>query len=110
MQGLSLKGGLLYAGSDGANREAFNRDWNNVQPRIGVAWQPAQKWVVRGGYGLYYLGQNAVGAETGFSRHRTGHYQAFRLMVTPLFSCVNNLQQREWLLQMGYQQCRTKIA
>ena len=68
VQGLSLKGGLLYAGSDGANREAFNRDWNNVQPRIGVAWQPAQKWVVRGGYGLYYLGQNAVGAETGFSR------------------------------------------
>ncbi len=50
------------------NREAFNRDWNNIQPRIGVAWQVTPKWVVRGGYGLYYLGQNAAGADTGFSR------------------------------------------
>lgn len=68
VQGLSLKGGLLYAGSEGAAREAFNRDWNNIQPRIGIAWQLAPKWVLRGGYGLYYLGQNAAGADTGFGR------------------------------------------
>lgn len=68
VQGLSLKGGLLFAGSNGLERDAFNRDWNNIQPRIGVAWQLAPKWVLRGGYGLYYLGQNGVGSDAGFSR------------------------------------------
>jgi len=65
---LNLKGGLLFAGAEGNAREAFQRDWNNFQPRIGLAWQVAQKWVVRGGYGLYYLGQNAAGPDAGFSR------------------------------------------
>lgn len=68
VQGLSLKGGLLFAGSEGNQREAFNRDYNNFQPRIGVAWQLAPKWVLRGGYGLYFLGQNANGSDAGFSR------------------------------------------
>ncbi|MBM3757276.1 MAG: hypothetical protein FJW38_25240 [Acidobacteria bacterium] len=68
VQGLNLKGGLVYAGSSGADREAFNRDRNNFQPRIGIAWQIAPKWVLRGGYGMYFLGQNATGPNTGFSR------------------------------------------
>ncbi|MCW5982397.1 MAG: TonB-dependent receptor [Bryobacteraceae bacterium] len=29
------------------------RDNNNFQPRIGFAWHPLQKWVFRGGFGLY---------------------------------------------------------
>jgi len=65
---MNLKGGLLFAGSEGNAREAFQRDWNNFQPRVGIAWQVAPKWVVRGGYGLYYLGQNAAGSDAGFSR------------------------------------------
>ncbi|MBI3682487.1 MAG: TonB-dependent receptor [Acidobacteria bacterium] len=68
VQGLTLKGGLLYAGPSGADRLSFHRDWNNIQPRIGVAWQVREKWVVRGGYGLFFLGQNAAGPDTGFSR------------------------------------------
>ncbi|MBL8179416.1 MAG: TonB-dependent receptor, partial [Bryobacterales bacterium] len=68
VQGLTLRGGLLYAGSSGAEREAFLRDRNNFQPRIGIAWSVSPKWVVRGGYGLFMLGQNAAGPATGFSR------------------------------------------
>ncbi|MBK7926368.1 MAG: TonB-dependent receptor [Bryobacterales bacterium] len=68
VQGLTLNGGLLFAGNSGTARQAFNRDRNNFQPRVGVAWQVKPKWVVRGGYGLYYLGQNAAGPDTGFSR------------------------------------------
>lgn len=67
VQGLNLRGGLLFAGDSGAARYAFNRDRNNFQPRIGVAWQPIENWVIRGGYGLYYLGQNAAGPDSGFS-------------------------------------------
>jgi hypothetical protein len=64
--GLNLKGGLIYADSN--NRGAFNPDRNNFQPRAGIAWQFRPKWVFRGGYGLSYLGQNAAGPDTGFSR------------------------------------------
>ncbi len=66
--GLNLKGGLVYAGSSGNDRQAFHRDRNNWQPRIGVAFRPRDKLVLRGGYGLVYLGQNAVGPSTGYSR------------------------------------------
>jgi hypothetical protein len=68
VQGLQLRGGLLYAGVGGNARGAFNRDLNNWQPRVGIAWQFRPKWVFRGGYGLSYLGQNANGADTGFSQ------------------------------------------
>lgn len=68
VQGLTLRGGLQYAGTSGVDRLAFNRDSNNFQPRIGLAWSVTPKWVIRGGYGLFMLGQNATGPDTGFSR------------------------------------------
>jgi hypothetical protein len=71
VQGLTLKGGVIFAGDSGSSRQAFNRDRNNWQPRIGVAWQVKPRWVVRGGYGLFILGQNASGPDTGFSRPTT---------------------------------------
>lgn len=35
----------------------FNENWKNFEPRVAVAWAPgnSNKWVVRGGYGLYYV-------------------------------------------------------
>lgn len=32
----------------------FNTDRNNFGPRVGFAWTPVNKFVVRAGYGLYY--------------------------------------------------------
>ncbi|MCC6586125.1 MAG: TonB-dependent receptor [Bryobacterales bacterium] len=29
------------------------RDSNNFNPRVGLAWHPLQKWVFRGGFGMY---------------------------------------------------------
>ncbi|MGI8989499.1 MAG: TonB-dependent receptor domain-containing protein [Bryobacteraceae bacterium] len=66
--GLDLKGGLLFAGNSGDSRLAFNPDRTGFQPRIGFAWRPASAWVIRGGYGLTYLGQSSFGPPTGFSR------------------------------------------
>ena len=31
------------------------RDNNNFQPRVGLAWHPFDKWVFRGGFGMYTL-------------------------------------------------------
>ena len=66
--GLNLTGGLIYAGTSGESRYAFNPDKNNFQPRIGVAWEFRQNWVMRAGYGISYLGQSAFGPATGFSQ------------------------------------------
>ena len=63
-----LTGGVLFAGSSGSQRLAFNPDRNNFQPRIGVAYTLDGKTVLRGGFGLYQLGQWAFGSPAGFSR------------------------------------------
>jgi hypothetical protein len=46
-----VKGGVLFA--DGANRGFWETDRNNVQPRIGFAYQLNEKTVIRGGWGIY---------------------------------------------------------
>ncbi len=42
-----LKGGIVHPAS-----ALSQRDSNNFQPRIGVAWHPYQKWVFRGGFAV----------------------------------------------------------
>jgi hypothetical protein len=41
------RGGIIHPDS-----ALSARDNNNFQPRVGVAWHPAQKWVFRGGFAL----------------------------------------------------------
>lgn len=71
VSGLDLKGGLLYAGSSGDSRLSFNPDKKHIEPRVGLAWRFAPKWVMRAGYGLAYLGQSANGPNTGFTQPTT---------------------------------------
>ncbi len=69
--GLNLKGGLLFAGNSGDSRLSFNPDRTAFQPRVGFAWRVRPRWVLRGGYGLTYLGQTSFGPPTGFSQPTT---------------------------------------
>jgi hypothetical protein len=68
VQGLRLLGGLLYAGTSGNARQAFDRDYKRPQPRVGVAYRLTDNLVLRGGYGLFFLGQYEEGPGNGFSR------------------------------------------
>ncbi len=50
----NLKGGLTFAGVGGVGSRAFPLDKNNIQPRLGLAYQINQKLVLRSGFGQYY--------------------------------------------------------
>ena len=41
-------------GTAGISRSGLQPDRNNFAPRVGFAWTPTEKLVVRGGYGVYY--------------------------------------------------------
>jgi hypothetical protein len=68
VKGLTLKGAVQFAGVGGAPRSLIDTDKNNWQPRIGLAYRLSDGWVLRGGYGIYYLGEDATGSTNGFSR------------------------------------------
>jgi len=68
VSGLNLTGAVMFSGVNGVPTTLIDADKNNWQPRIGVAYKIGEKWVLRGGYGLYYLGVNDTGSTSGFSR------------------------------------------
>jgi|SRR5579875_1616344 len=63
--GYNLTGGLLFV--NGSHRSGFITDYNNVQPRIGIAYRLNNKTVVRGGFGVFYLPTFDIPGTQGFS-------------------------------------------
>jgi len=53
LSNLGRDGNLAMVGTDGING-AYERDLNNFAPRLGFAWNPMPKTVLRGGYGIYF--------------------------------------------------------
>ena len=48
-------GTMIFAtDGDTFERALIHPDRNNFAPRIGFAYQPASRWVARGGYGVFY--------------------------------------------------------
>jgi hypothetical protein len=69
--GLSLRGGLLFAGQNGAPRSPYTSDWNNIQPRAGLSYKITDHLVARANYGRSYLpvtGCCGGVVQTGFSQ------------------------------------------
>jgi hypothetical protein len=54
VSGLNLKGGLLYAGVDGAPTHQSDPSKKKFAPRFGLAYKLGDKVVLRGGYGIFY--------------------------------------------------------
>jgi hypothetical protein len=52
LNGVSFTGAELYV--NGGNRSPFTTNMHDFGPRLGFAWQPVPKFVVRGGAGIYY--------------------------------------------------------
>ncbi len=45
-------GAIEYAGVNGNSRALYDSTYTNFMPRIGFAYQPRQRFVIRGGYGI----------------------------------------------------------
>ena len=54
----NLKGGLTFAGVGGLGSRPHPLDKNNLQPRVGLAYQITPKVVLRAGFGQYYSNPN----------------------------------------------------
>jgi hypothetical protein len=66
-----VRGGLVFANVNGQPRELWNRDWNNIAPRVGLAWNLSRRTVLRTGYGIYFgaLGYRRTDVtQNGFER------------------------------------------
>ena len=68
----SLRGGLVFPGVNGRDRQQMALDKNNFAPRLGFAWSGVSKTVIRGGYGVFVqpitgYGIGAALGSSGFS-------------------------------------------
>jgi hypothetical protein len=66
-----VKGGLTFAGVNGAPRELWNTNKKNFMPRIGFAYSITPNTVLRAGYGIYFEPIGIIYTQvnqTGFSR------------------------------------------
>ncbi|PYR58975.1 MAG: hypothetical protein DMF91_15930, partial [Acidobacteria bacterium] len=71
LAGKTLKGGLLYAGVNGAPTEQGNPKKVKPAPRVGATYAVDPNTVIRGGYGLYWAPWNyntTQHGQIGFSR------------------------------------------
>ncbi len=60
--GILPKGVIQFAGMNGNGIHVSNPDLNKFGPRVGIAWQVTNNMTIRGGYGLYWAPQFALGS------------------------------------------------
>ncbi len=63
-----IRGGLGFVGVSGNPRSPFQTDYSNIQPRVGAAYRVTNSFVVRGGYGVFYVPQFSQASQNGFSQ------------------------------------------
>jgi hypothetical protein len=66
--GYKVNGGIGFAGEDGLSRSPYDTDWNNIQPRLGAAYQLTPNTVLRGGWGIAFAPDTSTGTLYGFSQ------------------------------------------
>lgn len=72
LAGLSVKGGVLFAGVGGEPRGLTDRDNNNIAPRFGLAYSFTPATVFRGGYGISYSQLDSIIPRNVITAERNG--------------------------------------
>jgi hypothetical protein len=100
----SLKGGLTFAGVGGIGGRPFAVDKNNLQPRLGLAYQVNEKLVLRTGFGQYYSNPtNAWQQTNGFSTS-TSLVNSNNSGRTPIANVLSNPYPNNILTPVGSSQ------
>nr|WP_158909706.1 TonB-dependent receptor [Granulicella sp. L56] len=71
--GLPLKGGIRFAGVNGAPRGAYATNWLNIQPRVGIAYAFSSRTSLRAGFGEMFINDEGNDSSNGFSSSATGY-------------------------------------
>ncbi|MFA5907395.1 MAG: TonB-dependent receptor [Vicinamibacterales bacterium] len=88
VNGAPVRGGLVYAGQNGANEYQGNPPSLKVSPRLGVVYSFNPKTVIRAGYGVYWAPWNYQGVgsanygQIGYSRNTFISQGQFQPTVT----------------------------
>ena len=77
----ALLGGKTFL-QPGGPRRTYRTDLQNIQPRIGIAWNFAPRSVLRAGFGIYHRTMNQANSTDGFSQ-RTDYVQSLDGNVSP---------------------------
>lgn len=64
--GLNLRGNLVYTGG-GNPRGVYDPQYNNIAPRVSIAYSPTSKLVARAGFGIFYTPAMEFGDYQGLS-------------------------------------------
>ncbi len=67
----AIDGAIAASKKADTNHTLKGQDWNNVAPRLGFAWTPGDtsRWVIRGGYGVFFDRPSAAFINTVFSNY-----------------------------------------
>ena len=90
-----LKGAVEFVGTKGASGYPYDWDRNNLSPRIGLAWSPRSRLVLRSAFGVFFAGLetsndlNNFTPESGTTFSGTTAYLGTLDTVTP-FRYVSN--------------------
>lgn len=76
-----LLGGKTFV-NPGESRRTYDIDWQNIQPRLGFAWQIGKQTVMRGGFGIYHRTATQGNTTDGFNQ-RTSYIDSLDGDVTP---------------------------
>ena len=73
---------IIYAGVNGNSRALYDADYTQFQPRVGFAYQPLPRMVVRGGYGISsYL--EGTGANLRLTQNPPFHTDFEQIAINP---------------------------
>jgi trimeric autotransporter adhesin len=68
---VNVKGGIAFAGVNGAPTHCCNNSNTKFSPRIGIAFSPRKDMVIHAGYGIFYAPVGIAAATNGYSQTST---------------------------------------